>query len=108
MVELQKRLEMRGYRKEPYFNSDTSFVFEKVLKKDAEGSLRMRFQTWDHSEFRTENQCCAEACAMLVVKGDYKIETDISSRENFDIEQLEKFAYEILNKLAVYGKEETK
>lgn len=97
LKDLSRRLIHHGYKKESYFLSDTSFVYRKVILKEGEFSLSMRFQTWDHSEFRTENPCTAEACAIVGYKGEYKIKTEIETRENFDIERLENFALEILN-----------
>lgn len=97
LKDLGRRLEMHGYKKEPYFLIETSFVYRKVILKGGEFSLSMRFQTWDHSEFRTENPCTAKACAIVGYKGEYKIKTEIETRENFDIERLEKFAFEILD-----------
>ena len=97
LKDLSRRLILHGYKKESYFLSDTSFVYRKVILKGGEFSLSMRFQTWDHSEFRTENPCTAEACAIVGYKGEYKIKTEIETRENFDIERLENFALEILN-----------
>lgn len=97
LKDLGRSLEMHGYKKEPYFLSDTSFVYRKVILKGSALSLALRFQTWDHSEFRTENPCTAEACAIVGYKGEYKIKTEIETRENIDIERLENFALEILN-----------
>lgn len=97
LKDLGRSLEIHGYKKEPYFLSENSFVYRKVILKGSALSLALRFQTWDHSEFRTENPCTAEACAIVGYKGEYKIKTEIETRENFDIERIENFALEILN-----------
>lgn len=97
LKDLGRRLEMHGYKKEPYFLSETSFVYRKQILKGAAFSLSLRFQTWDHSEFRTENPCTAEAVAIVGYKGEYNIKTEIETREKLDIEEIEKFAFEILD-----------
>ena len=97
LVLLERRLLQHGYKKIPYFLSDRSFCFDKYLVKEDTCKLRISFQTWDHSDLGGDTPCSAKESAILFIKDKYVIRTEVSSRENLDIESLEKFASKVLN-----------